>query len=392
MIRTNAASVLFLAIAGMLPATALARLPSMKWGGPITCIDRGDGRQTRLQCTEEDGKCTCLRSSNRALSEDGKETDRYLDGLMSCTEYREPFFLEQLPSSGCRVVDAVAEAPDGYARDENGRLFQVSFDLTRRLYLGGHWAPLFDLQGQDLERGGVDFGFRVDDRDYSGRKRHRHQVLVGEVSFLPVDFDILLWGYDLGARREEPALWVTTFIGPPTRFDFDLDLGWGFRLMTARYHPMRSTKYTELENLSLYVSWELYHNRQMDSFVRFAIGPACGELFSQVEKESTRFSLYPQAALESELVLDRRGLHRLGFNLSASPRWYVDDADTLYRTGRGSLFYEVVLLAINDQPLSLYLEGNAQYRDDINDAPEDWQFEALAGLRFNFWAPTRDAE
>lgn len=358
----------------------------------MTCIDRGEGKQTRLQCTDEGGKCECLRVGNRVTGPDGKETDRYLEGLMGCTEYRDPFFLEQLAGSGCSLVDAIAEAPPGFARDENGRLFQVSFDLTRRLYLGGHWLAMFDPESQDLSRGGVDFGFRVDDLDYSGRKRHRHQLLVGEVSFLPVDFDVLLWGYDLGARRDEPALWVTTFIGPPTRFDFDLDLGWGFRMLTARYHPMRSKSYSELENLSLYVSWELYHNRPMDSFIRFAIGPGCGEMFSEVEKEETRFSVYPMAALESELVLDRRGLNRLAFNVGASPRWYLDDMDALYWTGRGSLSYELILLAINDQPLSLYLEGNAQYRDDIPDAPSDWQFEALAGLRFNFWAPPREAE
>jgi len=384
--------VLFLAIAGMLPATALARLPSMKWGGPITCIDRGDGKQVRLQCTEEKGKCTCLRSSNRALSEEGEETDRYLEGLMACTEYQDPFFLDQLTTSGCRVVDAMAEAPDGYARDENGRLFQVSFDLSKRVYLGGRWAPLFDLEGNKLHRAGVDFGIRVDDLDYSGRKRHRHRVLEGEVSFLPVDFEILLWGYDLGARREEPALWVTTFVGPPTRFDLDLDLGWGFRMLTARYHPMRSESYTELENLSVYLSWEIYHNKPMDSFVRFAIGAACSELMSELEDESTRFSLYPVASLESEFVLDQRGLHRLGLSVSASPRWYMDEVSELYRTGKGTLSYEFILLAINDQPLSFYLEGNAQYRDDIPDAPSGWLFEGLAGLRFNFLAPPRETE
>jgi hypothetical protein len=373
------------------PTPVLARQPAMTWGEEIICIEHGDGRQTRLQCTEGGGRCSCLKSGNRIIGPDGKETDREMHDLMGCSEYREPFFLEQLEASGCRVQEAIAEAPDGYARDENGRIFQVSFDLANRLYLGGRWAPFFPGSGGEvLDRGGIDFGIRVDDLSYSGRKRHRHRVLEGAVSFMPVDFEILLWGYDLGTRREEPAVWLTTFIGPPTRFDLDLDLGWGFRLLTARYHPMGSKAYTELENLSLYLSWELYHNRPMDSFVRFAIGPACSELLSRLASESSRFAIYPVATLDSELVLDRRGLHRLALALSASPRWYLDEADALYSTARGSLSYEFVFLAINDQPLSVFLDGSAKYRDDIPDAPDNWLFEAVAGLRFNFFAPTRE--
>ncbi len=290
-------------------------------------------------------------------------------------------------------IPALAEAPEGYARDENGRLFQISFDLSQRLYLGGRWAPYFPASGGEmLHRGGIDFGIRADDLNYSRRKIHRHRVLEGEMGFMPVDFDILLWGYDLGMRRDDPAIWLTTFIGPPTRFDVNLDLGWGFRLLTARYHPMRSESYTEIENLSVYLSWELFHNGPMDSYVRFAIGPACSELLSQLDNEPSRFAIYPVAALESEFVLDSRGLHRLGFSLGASPRWYLDEPDALSSTAQGALSYEFVLLAINDQPISLLFNGTAQYRDDIPDVPSDWLFEAIAGLRFNFFVPTREVE
>ena len=37
--------------------------------------------------------------------------------------------------------------PAGYFRDANGRLMQVEFDMNRRFWLGGGWAPVFAQHG-----------------------------------------------------------------------------------------------------------------------------------------------------------------------------------------------------------------------------------------------------
>ena len=51
--------------------------------------------------------------------------------------------------------------------------------------------------------------------------------------------------------------------------------------------------------------------------------------------------------------------------------------------------YEVVLFALNNQPISLALEAKAQKRDDVPDYPTGWVVQAGAQLRFSAWAPPR---
>jgi len=278
-------------------------------------------------------------------------------------------------------------AREGYALDENGREFQIAFDMGNRFYIGGRWEPLFDNDIKDLSRGGVDFGLRISDYESWDNERHRHRVLEGEVSLAPLDFDILLWRYDMGKRHNEPSLWLTTFIGKPRRIDFNFDLGWGMRMLKADYHPMRSSDYTDLENLWLYPSWEIYHNKNLENYVRFAIGPAVGELLSGAKGVDTRVAVYPQAALESEFVFDDRGLHQMGFAFTGSVRPYFDDPDTLYRVGEGAVWYEWVVLALNDQPISIFAQGTASFREDIPDLPSEVEYRAMVGMRFSFWAP-----
>lgn len=283
--------------------------------------------------------------------------------------------------------DPGSNAPEGYMRDENGRLFQVTFDMRKRFYIGSLWAPSFDNNDSDLSRVGFDFGFRTYHYNSYREKRYRFKLLEGNVTMAPVDFDILLFGYDLGINRKEPAFWITTFIGKPRRWDLGADIGWGMRLLRMNYHPLLSDNYIDLENVNFYVSWELHHARKLANYVRFAIGPAYGQLLTGEEGKSARHSIYPKAALEGEFQLGRTGRHHMGFELSGEARPYFDEIRNLYYRGTGRAFYEAVVLAINDQPISLYLEGKAQYREDIPDAPEPWEYRGMAGLRFSFWAP-----
>jgi hypothetical protein len=48
----------------------------------------------------------------------------------------------------------------------------------------------------------------------------------------------------------------------------------------------------------------------------------------------------------------------------------------------------VILLAINDYPLTLTLDARAQWRDDVPRL-KGWEFSGNVGLRFSFWAPAR---
>ena len=51
--------------------------------------------------------------------------------------------------------------------------------------------------------------------------------------------------------------------------------------------------------------------------------------------------------------------------------------------------YEMILIAINDQPLTAKVAVGGEKRDDIFGVPDRWAFVADLGLRFSLWAPPR---
>ena len=65
-----------------------------------------------------------------------------------------------------------------------------------------------------------------------------------------------------------------------------------------------------------------------------------------------------------------------------------DAARRVRRRFGGSLGYEVVFLAVNDQPISLRLAGTGGFRDDLARSElHGWEVGGLASLRINLWAP-----
>jgi len=56
---------------------------------------------------------------------------------------------------------------------------------------------------------------------------------------------------------------------------------------------------------------------------------------------------------------------------------------------RARLQYEAVVLAINDQPLTLKVAAGGEKRNDLLGVPDQWAFVMDAGLRFSLWAPPR---
>jgi hypothetical protein len=90
--------------------------------------------------------------------------------------------------------------------------------------------------------------------------------------------------------------------------------------------------------------------------------------------------------------LDTDGFHHLLFTAEVE-KIFLDDAVTgrpmhperlKVRAG-----YELILLAINDQPVSLVVDGRGAWRSDIPNAAAKWEWSANAGLRASLWAPAR---
>ncbi|MFL5347001.1 MAG: hypothetical protein ACJ8AT_19630 [Hyalangium sp.] len=364
--------------------------PSLRYDQPITCTKLPSTRQVpsgmyRMQCDPVTRRC--LIAPANELDSDGQETDRPL----LRTSYCDPsqVSVDARVQEGYRFVPAIAEAPPGWYRDEQGRVMQFNFDLHRRVYLGGAWAPLFRQgEGAVTHRIRVDFGiqteFSDDDED---RKLHRLTFMDTELFLGASSLDFTLLRYDFSVERKVPLFRITTFFGKPRRFDVGLNLGtW----MEALHQETIQREGTELSLLTwgtLHGTLDLWHSPDLVSFVRLRAGAA-------IERDRTHAmnTLVPAAALEGDLTLDSDGFHHLIFGAEAERVLLADElagrplAPVRMRVRAG---YEVILLAINDQPVSLLLDGRGVERNDIPFVDPRWEWSANMGLRVSLWAPAR---
>jgi hypothetical protein len=105
-----------------------------------------------------------------------------------------------------------------------------------------------------------------------------------------------------------------------------------------------------------------------------------------------RSAITAASAFEIDWVLDRAGFHNLKLEyVHELPRYFDDLPVTgkLAQRLRAHLQYEAIVLAINDQPLTLKLAAGGEKRDDLVGMPDQWAFVMDAGLRFSLWAPPR---
>ncbi|RKH09253.1 hypothetical protein D7V97_17195 [Corallococcus sp. CA053C] len=335
----------------------------------------------RARCDES--KQECLVTPARELDPEGHETGQRLDRVNGCYDMLSPEV-----ARGYRLVPAIAEAPPGWYRDERGRVLQYNFDLHRRIRVGGAWAPrwLHETQGRD-DRIRVDFGVDLEWPGDTGRL-HRMTLLDSELYLGDASsFDATVLRYDFRSERDEPLFRVTTFYGKPRRLDVFANLGFWMEVLHAEQVRREDVKADFLVLGSTHATLDLWHSRDLVSYVRVRAGPT-------VERDRTNgfFTLVPGAALEGDLTLDRNGFHHVLFGAEAQKillAEHVEGRPLRPERLRLRAGYEVIALAINDQPVSLTLDGRGTWRDDLANAPAGWEWSAQAGLRFSLWAPAR---
>ncbi len=372
-----------------MPATPLPRL---RWGEPVLCgtltrTEQVPSGQYRLQCL--DAEHVCLAAPAHVIGAGGVETNEALARARECGSAAET--ISARLSAGFKFIPAIAEAPPGWIRDERGRVMQFNFDLHRRIWMGAAYAPVVPGRAPSSEnlahRLRATVGFEVQSPSQSGRTLSRWHILDGELFLGQTAVAATLVRFDLSNAFETPVLWVTTFVGEPRRFDVELDLGlWSEAL---HYESNRRGDQTTsfLTLVAAQPTFDLWHSRDLASYVRVRAGAAV-----ELEPAANSIGVKPQAAVEGDLTLDDDGFHHVRFAAEVEKLFFgrpVEGRPTDPQRLRLRAGYEVIVLAINDYPLTLDLEARGTWRDDLAGAQPGWEWSAIAGLRFSLWAPAR---
>ncbi|MBS1118168.1 MAG: hypothetical protein H6Q90_396 [Deltaproteobacteria bacterium] len=364
-------------------------LPAMDHERPVQCARDKDGKVWRIQCNE--ATKVCLYAANEELDSTG-ERGKSLERARSC-DIQDEFDRAKLEATGYRMFPGRVDAPFGWMRDERGRVFQVNFDLRKRLYFGVAYTPQKILDNPlESTRTSVDFGLFSFQHLVEGETptRHRLRILEGVVHVEPFSAEVTVAHYDVSRRFLDPLLRITTFVGRPQRHDLKLNLGLWSEVGGLEIHPTPVGHSTLWKHATAQITLDLWQSKNLDSFARFRTGMGLEGQYS--DDIGYRSALTAASALEVDMVLDDEGFHNLRFELAHEmPRYFtpLQNHQNFAQRLRAKLQYEAIVLAINDQPLTLKLAAGGEKRDDIFGVPDQWAFVMDAGLRFSLWAPPR---
>lgn len=375
-------------------AASAQGVPQIRWGDDITCMNDDRGAPIRVQCDEASKVCLFSRAcepydTNAGVSCEAQERLQY------CSPAGSPQAFADLKAAGMRFVEARAEAPPGFVRDDRDRVFQTEFDMNKRVWIGGDWAPMLgEGDRHSIGRAAVTAGIHAEWLDYDTRHRSRISVLETQLWINPTSFETTVLSYDDSRESTTPLVRLTTF-WPPTRHDVYFNLGFWGQLGRVSIRPRAAPGESHVRVGAMGGTWDLWRGVTMESYVRLRMGGAFDDHYLEEEGTEHRLAATPIGALESDLLLGG-GFHRLSIasTLDAPIRWENDEHSppTLRTDFENEIAYETILIAVNDQPLSLRFAVGGGYRDDLPDPYDGWELSGAAGLRINFWAPGPDPE
>ncbi len=289
-----------------------------------------------------------------------------------------------------------SEVPWGFYRDRQGRMMQVSFDFGRRVWLGVGYAPRLRPTGEtEISPAAFDFGAAWDQLAPDGRTRHRFRVLDGQVRLHSFGLDVVGFRYDMSHRYQHPMLRITTFFREPARRDLYLNVGIYTEALRFEVAPRGIAGEHVLTLGNVQATLDLWQSADLRSYVRLRVGPGVEMRIGAWGDETRYVGLLPQGTLEGNFIMGHRAMQQLTFRLRGdflrSASWQAQPlpGDWL---ANAEAAYEAIIMAINDQPVSLRLAGSACVRDDAQEviagvpaARVAWT--GMAGIRMSFFAP-----
>ena len=296
-------------------------------------------------------------------------------------------------SSSATQSPTTPAAPPGYTKDEEGRIFQTSFDLRRRYHLGVYdMLRIYEDQDFRWDRHSllVQVGGTHETSSLDGARRHRRRFLEGRLSLAPFEIDALLYGYDFGRSSDQAPLWLTTFIGQPRRFDIPIAIGAGYSMGRLHYRRSDVGDLMLLDMGEVHLNWEFFQGPGLENHLYFTTGIG----FGLIHLEGTgRVDLYaaPEVGLRAAWTLTENGLTQLAMEGRMQWAWTMESSRH-WQMGSLRASAEWSPLAINDQPLTLFLAPELRYSQIPVAELEGLEVRGILGLRLNLFVPPRSTD
>jgi hypothetical protein len=294
------------------------------------------------------------------------------------------------------LADDAGAAPESWwAVDEAGRRFRVAFDPGNRWMLGGGYAAGHPAGAgwAGPAAGQVETGLFVRHAVVFPEEqvawKMYHDVLMGRVwlgdaseSPVPLLDATLYRGTYLRWQREGYVMLPTT---PPRRLRFPLNIGLDAVVGRFETMPEGTGLAARIEAVRSHFLLDAWRSREMGLYAQFGIGPA--------------YDLWLAGSFVDAAGVDVEHLVSPGSDLTATVRFETGDGRHAVE-GRGSCgwwwssargwgvraeaaaSYEFIWLALNDQPLSGYVEAAYRY-EQLLEPRAAHDFRATAGLRFS---------
>jgi hypothetical protein len=369
--------------------------PQLDYNEPIVCAYRpGSNVMVRMQCDHEKKECLVAEEAvfhTLPNSEGGDKnnpeivpTDSVPEQLSGCYRLIQQEEFALLESRGYTLIPALLEIPHGYKRDERGRAFQTHFDLRSRLLLGVYYmGSVADSYGQTLA---IETRSSYEHIGHSKKRRHRFSFIEGEFVLSPIRARALLFDYNYGRVNNEPLFYITNLIGEPSRTDVYMRIGKGLTLGRLDYQSYANAPdQTMLDMVAGRLQWEILQGFGLEDY--FMLSTASGFGTRRIGNDDAgSVYFYPELGFKAIWLQSPRGLFQLA--TEGRVRYaFEPDIGSAWQMAIASASAEWVMLAISDQPISLYARPEARFMNIPSDGIQQGDFRFMAGIRFNFFAP-----
>ncbi len=292
-----------------------------------------------------------------------------------------------LTSPSSRAAETPPRA--GWTEDQQGRSFRVGFDPGSRLLLGGGYSPSADgVEDPVVDAGYLEVGVA-----------YRHKMAFDQGLIIWKLYHRALFGRVELGRDGGPQLRATAYQGrlvrwaqdgrlvlpssPPASIPFPINVGVETTVGQVDYRELDQGVSSEIGALRSEIVFDLWRQRRMGSYAQLGVGP--------------RYDLWlldgpPTDGLEVHHLVAPFTAGSFTFHHEAGDGHHVFDAHLAaahrLQVGHGwsplataTIHYEAVLLAINDMPVSSYLEAAYRFTDEPVWGHEAHDLRGGVGLR-----------